>query len=70
MLKAKFVFTITKFELPLCVSFFFPNKFNPTVNLLKTIRTYQKRKDRVSCNALINGTDASIHCKLFLCSST
>lgn len=32
--------------------------------------TYQKRKDRVSCNALIRGTEARIHCKLFVCSKT
>lgn len=32
-------------------------------------KTYQKRKDRVSCKALINGTDARVHCKLFICSS-
>lgn len=31
-------------------------------------RTYQKRKDRVSCKALINGTEARVHCKLFVCS--
>lgn len=33
-----------------------------------TKRTYQKRKDRVSCKALINGTEARVHCKLFVCS--
>ena len=33
-----------------------------------TKRTYQKRKDSVSCKALINGTEARVHCKLFVCS--
>lgn len=32
-------------------------------------KTYQKRKDSMSCNALINGTEASVHCKLFHCSN-
>lgn len=33
------------------------------------MRTYQKMKERASCRALINGTEQSVHCKLFACSS-
>lgn len=39
------------------------------ISFPKDQQTYQKRKDNVSCKALISGTEASVHCKLFVCSS-
>jgi hypothetical protein len=53
------------------IQMFHLNAKNPThlISQYRRFEAYQKRKDNMSCNALINGIEASVHCKLFHCSS-